>query len=93
MHPVEYHTLAYYGDYTVRYILAQFLKGGQTGLQGDLMITIVAGLTGEPFFGEYADTGQEYFGAWMEKAKETETLYGMEWMKENRPYQWMALNM
>lgn len=22
-HPVEYHTLAYYGDYTVKYILAQ----------------------------------------------------------------------
>lgn len=92
-HPVEYHTLAYYGDYTVKYILAQFLKGGQTGLRGDLMITIVAGLTGEPFFGEYAGTGQEYFDAWMEKAKETETLHGMEWMKENRPYQWMALNM
>lgn len=92
-HPVEYHTLAYYGDYTVKYILAQFLKGGQTGLREDLMITIVAGLTGEQFFGEYADTGQEYFDAWLEEAKETEMVYGMEWMKENRPYQWMALDM
>jgi len=63
-HPVEYRELLYYGDYTLRYVYAEFLKGGQTGLKGHLMRAVMQELLGEdaPDFQE--DSPQAWFDRW-----------------------------
>ncbi|MDF2839193.1 MAG: hypothetical protein K0S60_896, partial [Evtepia sp.] len=38
-HPIEYRELLYYGDYTLNYAYSKFLKGGQTDLQGHIMLS------------------------------------------------------
>ena len=45
-HPVEYRELLYYGDYTLRYVYGEFLKGGQTGLNGHIMLSAMRNCSG-----------------------------------------------
>ena len=45
-HPIEYRELKYYGDYTLCYIYTEFLKGGQTGLKGHIMLAAMRDLLG-----------------------------------------------
>ena len=45
-HPVEYRELLYYGDYTLRYVYGEFLKGGQTGLNSHIMLSAMRELLG-----------------------------------------------
>lgn len=84
-HPAEYLELTYYGDYTLRYIFAEFLKGGQTGLKGHLMRTVLDELAPEVQLRLHTKTGQEYFEAWKDSALRVAQHHDTPWLEENLP--------
>jgi beta-lactamase regulating signal transducer with metallopeptidase domain len=71
-HPIEFRELLYYGDYTLRYIFSDFLKGGQTGLKGHLMLAAMTELLGEEAKQYTAASPQDWFDQW--KADNEEKL-------------------
>lgn len=64
-HRVAYRELGYYGDYTIRYCLKRFEKGGETGLEGQIMARICQELleVEEDQVPEGAANGQEWYEA------------------------------
>ena len=92
-HPIEYRELTYYGDYTLGYVFSEFLKGGQTGLKGHIMRTLMDSLISGESMGLETENGQEYFDEWLAHAKRTEAENGAEFLKENAPKAWMLLQM
>lgn len=92
-HPIEYRELTYYGDYTLRYIFSEFLKGGQTGLKGQLMRIVMDDLAPESKLRQYAETGQEYFDAWRSEAEKLKTENGLAYIQENKHAMWLLLQM
>lgn len=81
----EHETLECYGDYTLKYIYSEFLKGNQTDLRGHIMKIIMEDLLGGEAIKYYAETGQEYFDAF---DKHVNTLYeknGFEFMLHHSP--------
>jgi hypothetical protein len=94
-HLIEYRELTYYGNYTLRYVFSEFLKGGQTGLKGHLMRIAMDDLIGSESMQMKAQTGtgQEYFDKWLEKAQRTKKENGLDYMKENKPKAWLLLQM
>lgn len=69
-HPLEYRALLYYGDYTLKYVFAEFLKGGQTGLEGHIMLSAMRSLIGEEDLSPAATgTAQEWFDEWYKKSQ------------------------
>lgn len=92
-HPIEYRELTYYGSYTLQYVFSQFLEGGQTGLRGHLMRSVLDDLAPEAQLRLYAETGQEYFDEWKAGAIRISEQHDMEWIKENQPAIWLLLQM
>ncbi len=84
-----YNTLVDGGIYTMQYIVDEFSKGGQTGLKGHLMRSVMDKIIGGEALKLYAETGQEYFDAW---AKHTNSIFSqssaedVEIMKQTCPY-------
>ncbi|GEM_PF-168355 len=84
-----YNTLVDGGIYTMQYIVNEFSKGGQTGLKGHLMRSVMDKIIGGEALKLYAETGQEYFDAW---AKHTNGIFAqssdedVEIMKQTCPY-------
>lgn len=84
-----YNTLVDGGIYTMQYIVNEFSKGGQTGLKGHLMRSVMDEIIGGEALKLYAETGQEYFDAW---AKHTNSIFSqssaedVEIMKQTCPY-------
>lgn len=84
-----YNTLVEGGIYTMQYIVDEFSKGGQTGLKGHLMRSVMDKIIGGEALKLYAETGQEYFDAW---AKHTNSIFSqssaedVEIMKQTNPY-------
>lgn len=84
-----YNTLVDGGIYTMQYIVNEFSKGGQTGLKGHLMRSVMDKIIGGEALKLYAETGQEYFDAW---AKHTNGIFSqssaedVEIMKQTCPY-------
>lgn len=84
-----YNTLVEGGIYTMQYIVNEFSKGGQTGLKGHLMRSVMDKIIGGEALKLYAETGQEYFDAW---AKHTVGIFAqssdedVEIMKQTCPY-------
>lgn len=84
-----YNTLVDGGIYTMQYIVNEFSKGGQTGLKGHLMRSVMDKIIGGEALKLYAETGQEYFDAW---AKHTNSIFSqssaedVEIMKQTNPY-------
>lgn len=84
-----YNTLVDGGIYTMQYIVNEFSKGGQTGLKGHLMHSVMDKIIGGEALKLYAETGQEYFDAW---AKHTNGIFSqssaedVEIMKQTNPY-------
>lgn len=89
----EYRELTYYGSYTLQYVFSQFLEGGQTGLRGHLMRSVLDDLAPEAQLRLYAETGQEYFDEWKAGAIRISEQHDMEWIKENQPAIWLLLQM
>lgn len=84
-----YNTLVEGGIYTMQYIVNEFSKGGQTGLKGHLMRSVMDEIIGGEALKLYAETGQEYFDAW---AKHTNSIFSqssaedVEIMKQTNPF-------
>ncbi|MBQ2973276.1 MAG: hypothetical protein IJE19_02880 [Clostridia bacterium] len=91
--PEEYDELIYYGDYTLRYIFSEFLKGGQTDMRGKIMRRIMDGLIGGEAIKYYAENGQEYFDRWKQNAIEHQNRTGRENMLKTSPKAAMMLDM
>ncbi len=91
--PEEYDELIYYGDYTLRYIFSEFLKGGQTDMRGKIMRRIMDYLIGGEALKLWTENGQEYFDVWKQKAIEIQNTYGTEHLKGNLPKAAMLLEM
>jgi len=65
-HSIDFRELVYYGRYTLDYCFDLFEKGGQTGLEGQIMASAcrdIMTIWGETVVeGDY-DTGQEWYDA------------------------------
>jgi hypothetical protein len=61
-HKKDYDILVNSGELTLRYVYKEFLKGGQTGLNGHIMLSVMRDILSNesPEFGQYS-TGQEGF--------------------------------
>jgi beta-lactamase regulating signal transducer with metallopeptidase domain len=94
-HPMEYRQLLYYGDHTLRYIYSEFLKGGQTGLKGHLMLAAMIELLGDEAtqFKAKVESPQAWFEAWKADAKKKLADSSMEYMRGNYPKAWLLLQM
>ena len=92
-HRLVYRELTYYGDYTLRYIFSEFLKGGQTGLKGHLMRAVMDDLIGDEKIPMTADNGQEYFDAWREHGEQKLLSLGEDAMREDYPKSYLMLTM
>lgn len=92
-HGWEYLELQFYGDYTLRYLFEQFLAGGQTDLKGYLMRILLDDMAPESALRLNAGTGQEYFDAWLEAGRDTESEIGIARMEHEYPAAWLALRM
>ena len=92
-HPEEYQALLDRGEETLRYLFSRFLEGGQTGLEGHLMRMVLDDLAPECQLKLAAGTGQEYFDAWLESAREIRADHGLDWMEEHTPAARLLLEM
>ncbi|MBR0441905.1 MAG: hypothetical protein IJK25_08235, partial [Firmicutes bacterium] len=93
-HGDEMRELGCYGDYTVQYILRQFLAGGQNGLKGHIMLRALNGMAGEEDkIGGSAVSVQELFDSWLDEAGRQYQAYGASRMKRERPIGWLALTL
>lgn len=90
-HYAERRELLCYGDYTLRYISSEFLAGGQTGLKGHLMRNVMDKLIGGEAINLAADTGQEYFDAWLAAARKVQAERGDAYVQEYMPKTWLLL--
>ncbi len=91
--PDEEEELIYYGDYTLRYIFSEFLKGGQTDMRGKIMQKIMEGFLGGEAIKYAAENGQDYFDHWKQISIEAQNRYGMEHIEKNMPKAAMLLEM
>lgn len=92
-HRLDYRELTYYGDYTLRYIFSEFIKGGQTGLKGRLMWIVMDDLIAGEGMPMAAESGQEYFDAWREHGQKKLSSIGEDEMRENYPKSYLMLTM
>ena len=92
-HGYEWTELKCYGSYTLRYLFARFLNGGETGLQGHLMRHLLDEMAPESQLRLSAATGQEYFDAWFQTAQNIRDTIGIARMEHEYPAAWLALGM
>lgn len=89
----EYQCLINCSAYTMKYIYTQFLKGGQTDIFGSFYRIIMDDIIGGEALKVYADTGQDYFDAFLKHNQELLKKNGAEFMEKNYPYGYMLLKM
>lgn len=71
-YPLTVRELYYYGDNTLRYIYSQFMRGGESGLRGELMVRVLHQMTLEEMALRMPLTdGQAYFDALVEVTQKT----------------------
>lgn len=92
-HRVEYRQLLYYDDYTLRCVFAEFLKGGQAGLKGHIMLAAVTELIGSEDALIEAGTPQEWFDSWKDRALQTRRDSSIDYMLEQTPKAYISLRM
>ncbi len=95
-HPLAYRELMYYRDYTLQYIYEEFLAGDQTGLKGQLMLSVMKELMkDEAQYGVKEEEPQAYFDKWMEVVEilRWKKEYPEEYMKEHMREAWVLLEM
>ncbi len=90
---IQKRTLRYYGDYTLRYIFGEFLKGGQTDDRGWTMVSLMYDLDPKSIITLETDTAQNYFDEWLAYGKTLLDANGAEFMQEEYPKMYMALEM
>ncbi len=81
----------------LKYIFGKFLEGRQgepeSGLKGELMMTILNELAPESETGDLYASAQERFNALADRAQQQRDEYGDEWMESNQPEMYMLLKM
>lgn len=92
-HQNEYDELLRYGDYTLGYVFAEFLKGGQTGLRGHIMVVAMRDLLGEEDVEFSYSVGQEWFDQWRDKAVQTRRANSDDYMQKYAPKAYRLLSM
>ena len=90
-HPEAHQQLLDYGNLTLRYCFSQFLKGGQTGLEGGLMWYLICELAPEAEQIPPVGSGQDCFDAWLSSARADMEEHGASWMEEHTPSALMLL--
>lgn len=90
-HPNEHIALLTDENLTLRYIFTEFLKGDQPEPKGQVMRLILDQLAPEAQLRLHTETGQEYFDEWIKGADRVATDHGLEWMQNNQPYMYLAL--
>ncbi len=90
-HPQEHEVLLNNSEATLRYIFTEFLMGGQTEPRGQVMRLVLDELAPEAQLRLYTETGQEYFDEWIAAADSVATQHGLEWLEENQPALYLAL--
>lgn len=84
--PLPYRELLYYGDYTLQYCFQQFLKGGQTDLNGHIMAIVCRELMETPDTADMpAESGQEWFDALVSKVQALAKTEGTEYLQQMMP--------
>ncbi len=93
-HAYKFRELLYYGDSTLRYAYARFLAGGQTDLQGQILLSAMRELLGDEDLG-LPGTGmaQEWFDEWKSQAVSLRNAHSMKFMQENYPRTAIMLQM
>lgn len=92
-HPLEFRELLYYGDNTLRYVFTKFLEGGQTGLEGHIMLSAMNVLIGDESLEiSQAKSPQEWFDAWKEKIISIHNQSSLE-MEKDMPKAYILLQM
>lgn len=89
----EYKCLINCSAFTMKYIYTQFLKGGQTDIFGSFYRIIMDDIIGGEALKVYADTGQDYFDAFLKHNQELFEKNSAEFMEKNYPYGYMLLKM
>lgn len=100
-HPIEYRELLYYGRYTLQYCFSRFEQGGETGLEGHIMMRaceeIAVGWGEEPLtFNLPADaplTGQQWYDAFKHRALDLKEQYAEIGLAEQYPASYLLLSM
>ncbi|MEA4815898.1 MAG: M56 family metallopeptidase [Lachnospiraceae bacterium] len=92
-HEIQYRELLYYGDYTLKYIFKQFIKGGQNGLNGNIMLFAMRELLGneDTDFTE-AYTAQKWFDNWDSYISGIYAKEGAAYMETNLPKSLIYIN-
>lgn len=83
--PDKYNLLLNYGDYTLKYIYKEFLKGNVEGMKDNLMWIVLKDLTPNEVLKSVCYSGQEYFDAFYNHAIEIYELNDEEYMRELEP--------
>ncbi|MBQ2903513.1 MAG: hypothetical protein IJE48_03875 [Clostridia bacterium] len=91
--PDEEEKLIYYGEYALRYIFSEFLKGGQTDIRGRIMQKIMEGLLGGEAIKYAAENGQDYFDRWKQTVTDRRDRVGTDYITENSPKAALLLEM
>jgi hypothetical protein len=92
-HRIEYRDLIYYGNYTLRYCYTLFERGGQTGLEGQIMASACRDILGKEGVAVLGNTGQDWYDAFKQAAKDVRRQKGDEYMQKNLPGSWLLLQM
>ena len=92
-HPLEVRELTYYGASTLRYIFGEFLQGGQTGLKGQLMESVLKQLAPDEMIRFHSGNGQEYFDEWLATVREERKAHDEAWMRDFCPAGLLLLQM
>lgn len=100
-HSIEYRELTYYGRYALKYCFARFEKGGETGLDGQIMMQvcgdIATGWGEEPLVFSLPDngvlTGQMWYSAFRNNALSLMAHYTEIEFAERYPASYLLLSM
>ena len=93
-HPDEYKKLVEYGEHSLAFVFNEFLAGGQTGLHGHIMCTVMMNLLNDNEIIAYdAVTGQDYFDHWLASARSVQKQHDSVWLEVNLPSIALVLKM
>ena len=93
-HPDDYSKLIEYGNHTLVYIFNEFLAGGQTGLHGHILCSVMLDLLNENEIIKYDPTnGQDYFDQWLASARSVQKQHDPVWLEVKVPSIALVLNM
>lgn len=94
---IDYRELTFYGRYTLKYCFDRFEKGGETGLDGHIMMLAcedIAAGWGEGLILEVpAETGQEWYNAFKSNALNLMAQFSEMELAEHYPASYLLLSM